>query len=38
MYKFIKKEFKYYIDCPKSLWFLINNFSVFPVGEYSSFA
>ncbi len=30
-----KADFKYYIDCPESLWLLKNNLTEYPKGEFS---
>ena len=33
-----KTDFKYYLDCPESLWLLKNKPEVYPKGEFSLFA
>ena len=33
-----KTDFKYYLDCPESLWLLKNKPAVYPKGEFSLFA
>ena len=33
-----KTDFKYYLDCPESVWLLKNKLEVYPKGEFSLFA
>lgn len=36
--KLTKSDFKYYLDCPESIWLLKNKQEVYPKGEFSLFA
>ncbi len=36
--KLTKTDFKYYLDCPESIWLLKNKPEVYPKGEFSLFA
>lgn len=36
--KLTKTDFKYYLDCPESLWLLKNKPEIYPEGEFSLFA
>lgn len=38
MFQLTKTDFKYYLDCPESLWLLKNKPEVYPKGEFSLFA
>ncbi|WP_298265922.1 hypothetical protein [uncultured Lutibacter sp.] len=38
MYQLTKTDFKYYLDCPESIWLLKNKPQVYPKGEFSLFA
>ncbi|WP_289037708.1 DUF2779 domain-containing protein [uncultured Zobellia sp.] len=38
MHQLTKTDFKYYLDCPESLWLLKNKPDVYPKGEFSLFA
>ena len=38
MQQLTKTDFKYYLDCPESIWLLKNNPEVYPKGEFSLFA
>ncbi len=38
MHQLTKTDFKYYLDCPESLWLLKNKPEVYPKGEFSLFA
>jgi len=38
MHQLTKTDFKYYLDCPESIWLLKNKPEVYPKGEFSLFA
>jgi len=38
MHQLTKTDFKYYLDCPESLWLLKNKPQIYPKGEFSLFA
>lgn len=38
MHQLTKTDFKYYLDCPESIWLLKNKPQVYPKGEFSLFA
>jgi hypothetical protein len=38
MQQLTKTDFKYYLDCPESIWLLKNKSHVYPKGEFSLFA
>lgn len=38
MHQLTKTDFKYYLDCPESIWLLKNNPEIYPKGEFSLFA
>ena len=38
MHQLTKTDFKYYLDCPESLWLLKNKSDIYPEGEFSLFA
>jgi hypothetical protein len=38
MHQLTKTNFKYYLDCPESIWLLKNKPEVYPKGEFSLFA
>ena len=38
MHQLTKTDFKYYLDCPESIWLLKNKQQVYPKGEFSLFA
>lgn len=37
-FQLTKTDFKYYLDCPESLWLLKNKPEIYPKGEFSLFA
>lgn len=38
MHQLTKTDFKYYLDCPETIWLLKNKPEVYPKGEFSLFA
>ena len=38
MHQLTKTDFKYYLDCPESIWLLKNKPHIYPKGEFSLFA
>ncbi|WP_298486243.1 hypothetical protein [uncultured Maribacter sp.] len=38
MHQLTKTDFKYYLDCPESIWLLKNKPQVYPKGEFLLFA